>query len=125
MPEDNKDSTENMAEDRTNWAEDRTLLANERTFSSRMGFALGCLGVALGLQGVFSAVTPTWIAKSVATVFIVLAVYLAHFAHRSTKKMHDRLHAHHAEPAGSSELAVVTWLVTLGAVGIALVLWIS
>ncbi len=125
MPQDNKDTTENMAEDRTNWAEDRTLLANERTFSSRMGFALGCLGVALGLQGVFSAVTPTWIAKSVATVFIILAIYLAHFAYHSTKKMHQRLHAHHAEPAGVPELFIITWLITIGSLGIAVVLWIS
>lgn len=125
MPENNKDSTENMAEDRTNWAEDRTLLANERTFSSRMGFALGSLGVALGLQGVFSAVTPTWIAKSVAIIFIALAIYIAHFAYRSTRKMHDRLHAHNAEPAGKPELLIVTWLVTFGALGIAIVLWIS
>lgn len=122
MGESDKD---NMAEDRTDWAEDRTLLANERTFSSRMGFALGSLGVALGLQGVFSAVSPTWIAKSAATLFIVLAIYVAVFTYRKAARMYARLDSHSADPARTREMRIVTALTCGGAVGIAIVLWIS
>lgn len=119
------DDKNDLAETRTDWAEDRTLLANERTFSNRMGFALGALGVALGLQGVFSAVDPTWIAKTAATVFIALAIYVAVFTYLKAVEMNQRLDSHDANPTRTREMRIVTGLTCTGAIGIAIVLWIS
>jgi len=117
--------TNDMAKERTQWAEDRTILSNERTFSSRMGFALGCLGVALGLQGVFSEVEPTWLAKLAATIFVLLAFYIALVSYRSTKKMLVRLNSHSAEPSSGPELLVVTIFICIGSIATGAVLWIS
>lgn len=113
------------AQARTNWAEDRTLLANERTFSSRIGLVLGCLGLAIGLQGVFKAVEPTWIAKIVATLFVIVAIFVALASFRNSKKMLDRLNSHSAEPASSRGLLLVSSICATGSIGVLAIIWMS
>lgn len=122
---DDDEGTQDLAEERTDWAEDRTVLANERTFSSRMGFALGCLGLAVGLQGVFKAVEPTWVAKSVASIFVVIATFMALIAYVNCKKMLERLNSHCVEPVSYRGLRTITALMIIGAIGVAVVLWNS
>ena len=95
------DENEDMAKERTKWAEDRTLLANERTFSSWMGTGLGSLGLAVGLQAVFGAMEPTWAAKSTATVFVLVAIYLFLTALKNSRRTLKRLNSHSAEPVKS------------------------
>jgi putative membrane protein len=65
-----------LAEDRTNWAEDRTLMASERTFASWLRTALAAIGVGLGMQVVFDSFEPTWVAKLISSLFMVLAIGL-------------------------------------------------
>lgn len=125
MSENHKGSETEKSENRTRWAEDRTVLANERTFSSRMGFALGSLGVALGSQSVFKDVEPTWLAKLGASIFVILAVYVAILNYLSCEKMLKRLNSHSAEPSSRSDLKVVTALMCVGAAFTALVLWVA
>lgn len=50
-------------------------MANERTFSSWMGTGRYAIGVAIGLEAVFGAFEPTWAAKSVASLFLLIAIY--------------------------------------------------
>ncbi|MDQ2090517.1 DUF202 domain-containing protein [Marimonas arenosa] len=59
---------------RTRWSEDRTLMSSERTFSSWTGTALGCVGVALGLHAIFGELTPIWLPKAVASLFLVVGL---------------------------------------------------
>ena len=65
-----------LAESRTDWAEDRTILANERTFAGWMRTGMACVAVAIGLRAVFGEFEPTWVAKAVASVFIIAALYV-------------------------------------------------
>ena len=62
-----------LAEDRTNWAEDRTLMASERTFASWLRTALAAIGVGLGMQVVFDSFEPTWAAKLISSLNLILA----------------------------------------------------
>ena len=80
------------SESRTKWAEDRTILANERTFSSWMGTGLACVGVAIGLKAVFGDFDPTWVAKSVASMFLGIAIMIYWMAQRQACKTHARLY---------------------------------
>jgi putative membrane protein len=67
-------SKNDLAQDRTDWAEDRTVLANERTFAGWMRTGMASLAIAIGLQAVFGVTEPTWIAKSVASIFVILSI---------------------------------------------------
>ncbi|WP_262386605.1 hypothetical protein ROLI_029970 [Roseobacter fucihabitans] len=69
-------SSNEMADTRTAWAEDRTMLANERTFAGWMRTGMACVALALGLKAVFKDTDYPLIAKSVAEVFIVVAILI-------------------------------------------------
>ena len=82
-----QDRTE-LAENRTDLAEDRTLLANERTFSGWARTAMASIGVGLGFNALFKAVHPTWFAKGIASVFILLGIFLIVAAERRAQRPH-------------------------------------
>ncbi len=120
----NKDDDNNdLAHERTKWAEDRTLLASERTFSSWMGTGLGSLGLAVGMQAVFGAMEPTWVAKSAATIFVLIAVMLFVSALRNAQETLKRLNSSSAEPISSNNLSIIAYSLTVGALGACIVLW--
>ena len=121
-----KKDTENnhLAQERTKWAEDRTLLASERTFSSWMGTGLGSLGLAVGMQAVFGAMQPTWIAKSAATIFVLIAIFLFWTALNNAQQTLQRLNSNSAEPVSGRNLAIIAYLLSAGAMGAGIVLWL-
>ena len=113
-----------LAKERTEWAEDRTLLASERTFSSWMGTGLGSLGLAVGMQAVFGAMEPTWIAKVAATIFVIVALYMFLTALSNAKNTLNRLNANSAEPVSGNKLAIIAYLMSLGGIGVGVILWL-
>lgn len=78
-----------LAVERTDMAEDRTLLANERTFAGWSRTALACIGVGLGFQAIFRSVEPTWVAKLIATMMILLGVYIIWMAERRATRLRN------------------------------------
>jgi len=119
----NKDK-QKLAEDRTDWAEDRTVLANERTFASWMGTGLGSIGIAIALQAVFGAFEPTWLAKTVATLFVGIAIVIFVAALRNSKSMIARLESHTAEPVSRSGIQLIASLMIAASVATAIILWL-
>ncbi len=112
-----------MAKDRTEWAEDRTVLANERTFSSWMGTGLGAIGVAIGLKAVFGAFEPTWVAKSVASVFLATAIVIFWAAREQACKTLARLSSRDAEPMPTRNFTRLASIMTFAALATGVVLW--
>jgi len=112
-----------LAEDRTDWAEDRTVMANERTYAGWMRTGMASAALGLGFQAIFKAVEPTWVAKSVATVFIAIGIIIFVIAHRKAVNVVERITAHHAEPLPPNRLHLITGLFVLGSVLLAAVLW--
>lgn len=111
------------AEDRTDWAEDRTLQANERTFAGWMRTGLGSLGVALGLKAVFGDFDPTWAAKAIASIFVVVALVMFWSAWKNACATHHRLDAHSANPLSRHHFGLIAAIMSLGAIGTAFILW--
>jgi putative membrane protein len=72
-------------------AEDRTSMANERTFSSWMGTGLGVIGVAIGMKAVFGAFKPTWAAKAIASISLIIAILTFYEACQQACKTVNRL----------------------------------
>ena len=111
------------AETRTDWAEDRTLLANERTFAGWMRTGLGSVGVALGLKAVFGAFDPTWAAKLIASVFIVVALVMFWSAERNARATYDRLCGHDAKAQSPGHFRLIAAIMAIGALGAGAILW--
>lgn len=117
-----QEEKQSLAEDRTEWAEDRTVLANERTFAGWMRTGLGSLGMAVALQAVFGATEPTWIAKTAALIFVIIALIIFYLAWKTSSSMIERLEAHCAEPVSKNNMGKVTAAFSIGAVVVGLVL---
>ncbi|MEL7099824.1 MAG: DUF202 domain-containing protein [Pseudomonadota bacterium] len=112
-----------LAEDRTDWAEDRTVLAVERTFSSWVGLGLGGVGVALAMRAVFSTAEPTWVPKTFASAFLLIAIAIYWVARRQACRTYDRLSTHDTK---SQTPRTFTWLassLTVATLGVGGVLW--
>lgn len=118
MPDKNK-----MAENRTDWAEDRTILANERTFAGWMRTGMASLAVAIGLRAVFGAFEPTWLAKAVATIFVLVAIYIFWAAQESAKQTLERLHANEAHAQPERRMKTLALIFAFGSVCVGGVLW--
>ncbi|MBU2994229.1 DUF202 domain-containing protein [Octadecabacter sp. 1_MG-2023] len=111
------------SQDRTNMAEDRTAMANERTYSSWMGTGLGAIGVAIGMKAVFGAFEPTWAAKAVASIFLLVAVLIFWAARRNACKTLSRLQENDFEATSSTTFTILAAIMTLAAIGTGAILW--
>ncbi|NSX53710.1 YidH family protein [Parasulfitobacter algicola] len=118
-----KDSNE-MAKERTDWAEDRTLLANERTFAGWMRTGMACVALALGLRAVFGDFEPTWIAKSVATIFIFAAVAIFWSARHKSCQANERFTSHDVKAQTRSRMTILASILTVGALATGVILWL-
>ncbi|KIN74031.1 DUF202 domain-containing protein [Sulfitobacter guttiformis] len=112
-----------LAEDRTNWAEDRTILANERTFAGWMRTGMASLAVAIGLKAVFGEFDPTWAAKSVATIFVIAAIYIFWAAHDTATKTLERLEDHHANAQSNARMKVLALVFSGASFAVGVILW--
>lgn len=111
------------AEDRTDWAEDRTILANERTFAGWMRTGMAAVAVAIGLKAVFGDFDPTWAAKAVASVFILVALLIFWTAQRSAHGTHGRLDDHTAKPQSRDNFTLIAAIMAIGSIATGAVLW--
>lgn len=118
----NSEQKQSLAEERTDWAEDRTVLANERTFAGWMRTGLGSLGMAVALQAVFGATEPTWLAKTAALIFVIIALIIFYFAWKTSASMIERLEAHSAEPVSKNNMGKVSSLFSIGSIVVGIVL---
>ena len=109
---------------RTDWAEDRTLMAAERTFNSALGTSLGCIGVAIGLHAVFGTADPVWLPKSVATMFLAIALLLIWTARARAVHTRRRLHQHVAETEPPTAITAIALSVSLGILATGAILWL-
>lgn len=113
-----------LAQERTDWAEDRTALANERTFAAWMRTSMASIGVAIGLKAVFSGGETDWLAKAVATAFLIAAAYIVVAARRQAIATHRRIHGHDAATQPNRSIHLISVIILAGAVSTAVILWI-
>ncbi|KAA9005266.1 YidH family protein [Histidinibacterium aquaticum] len=114
---------DDMARDRTDWAEDRTILANERTFAGWMRTGMTSLVVALGSSALFAETEPAWIAKTVASVFVLVAITVFAAGLIESRRAQLRIKSHVTAPQPAKRLTFVAVILTLGAMGIGVIIW--
>ena len=126
--DDPKDSTQDKstawAELRTDLAEDRNIMAMERTFAGWMRTAFAAIGIGLGFRAVFGEFQPPWLAKAIATMFIVGGAWLAITAERRAFKTLQRLDPHKFEAISPPNFKVMAYAVATGAAVLTAGLWL-
>ena len=117
------DESEKLAEARTDLSEDRTVLANERTFASwfRTGFASAAIG--LGFHALFEKMEPWWTPRLIASLFLILAIFIFVVADRQACKVLDRLSVHEVKPFRNRYLRLLSVIASIGTMALLLAMW--
>jgi len=113
-----------LSEQRTDLAEDRTVLANERTFASwfRTGFASVAIG--LGFQALFVQMQPGWVPRAIATIFLVLGMFLFVAAERRACQVLRRLSPHQVKAFNHKRLQLMTGVASAGVIALIAAMWV-
>lgn len=124
MSEDPQQDKTGLARKRTDYAEDRTVLANERTFASwfRTGFA--SVGIGLGFQALFLKMEPSWVPRAIATLFLLLGIFLFVAAERRACEVLSRLNAHSVEAFENGNLRLMTIIASTGVAALIAAMWL-
>ncbi len=124
-PNNHSDASSNeLAEERTDLAEDRNIMAMERTFAGWMRTAFAAIGIGLAFRAVFGEFDPPYLARVIATAFILLGAVVAYTAERRACLTFDRLSAHQMHAPKITSIRWMGWGVTAGAVLLAAALWV-
>lgn len=116
-------SKSDLAEARTDLAEDRTVLAHERSFAGWLRTGMACVALGLGFHALFDAIEPTWVAKAIATAFLLIAVVVFVSAERRASRIHERLDAHRVAELKPIRIRVLSWSLVLATVALAAAIW--
>lgn len=109
-----------LADERTGLAEDRTILANERTFAGWARTSFAAIGIGLGFNALFKAIEPEWIPKAIATIFLLIGIFVIVAAERRACAVSARLDTHQIttfKPVNLRVLAISISLATLALIG--------
>ena len=112
-----------LAEDRTEWAEDRTIMANERTFAGWMRTGLAAVGIGLGFNALFGKLEPLWVPKAIATLFMVIGIFIFWTAQRNGCAVQTRLDSHHATPVKPNNMRLISGLMASGGIALIVAIW--
>jgi putative membrane protein len=115
---------QHLALDRTDLAEDRTVLANERTFASWCRTALGSVGIGLAFHALFLRMEPNWVPRGIATIFLVIGIYLFISAERRACLVLHRLSAHRVTPTRDHGMKVIAYASSLAVLALIGALWL-
>lgn len=117
-----EDRTEKASE-RNDLAEDRTLLANERTFAGWCRTAFAAVGLGLGFHAIFKSTEPAWIAKSVATLFILIGVWTIWQARSRAAELLRKQSGNRVNPADARSFLIMAIVVSLGSATLLTAIW--
>lgn len=122
--EDRGESRSELAEDRTDLAEDRTVMANERTFAGWARTAMAAIGIGLAFNALFNAMEPAWAPKAIATIFILLAIFLVIMAERRAGAVAARLDSHAGRDLSKMNLRIIAIGIGFGAACLIAGIWL-
>lgn len=113
-----------LAEARTKMAEDRTIMAVERTFAGWIRTAFGAIAIGLGFRALFGELEPTWLAKAIATLFILMSIWMSVGAANRACDSLGKMHEHAFDGLRQRQLRWIAYAVAAGAALLVLGLWV-
>ena len=99
-------------------------MANERTFAGWMRTGMAAVGIGLGFNALFGKLEPAWVPRAIATIFILMGVFIFLAAQRSGCAVNERLSAHQAEPLKGMKLRLVAAMLSLGGLALVAAIWL-
>ncbi|TKD49955.1 YidH family protein [Sphingomonas baiyangensis] len=122
--DDDEDRSRNgLAQDRTDLAEDRTSLANERTFSGWARTGLAAVGIGVGFHALMRELEPVWLPKSIATLFVLLGIFVVVMAERRACAINERLSSHNVQSLPPLNMRVIAIAVVIAAFAMIAGIW--
>lgn len=118
------DASTRLAENRTDWAEDRTIMALERTFAGWMRTSFAAIAIGIGFRALFGEFDPPWLAKAIATGFLMLAILFALGAERRACRAFDRLTSHAVDAPKLPNIKLIAYSISVGAVLLIVAFWV-
>lgn len=119
----NGEKRRELARDRTDLAEDRTILAHERSFAGWVRTGLAAVGIGLGFNALFRELEPEWVPKAIASVFLLVAVYVFLSAEQRARRMLGQLDAHSVIALKPMRIRLLSWLLSLATLGLIATIW--
>ena len=113
------------ASSRTHLAEDRTIMAVERTFAGWMRTAFAAIGIGIAFRALFGELDPPWLARVIATMFMVLAAMFAIGAERRACRALTRMNPHEVDSPDMPRLKWIAYAVAAGAIILAIAIWLA
>ena len=117
------DKTE-LAHVRTDFAEDRTVLANERTFAGWLRTGYAGIGIGLAFNALFARLEPPWVAKLIATGFLLIAVMIFIAAERRACAVFARLDTHKVKSVNVTSVRAVSIASVLATLALVAAIWL-
>ena len=114
-----------LAENRTDLAEDRTVLAHERSFAGWVRTGMVAVGIGLGFSALFRTMEPAWLPKSIATTFLIVAMFIFVSAERRARTLIDRLEPHKVSSLKPMRIRILSAALVGAAVVLAATIWIA
>ncbi|MEO0461779.1 MAG: DUF202 domain-containing protein [Pseudomonadota bacterium] len=111
------------SETRTDLAEDRTILANERTFAGWMRTGLAAVGIGLAFNAVFNKIEPAWIARAIASLFVLVGIMIFYIAQRKSCRVVERMNSHEIQPIETINVQMIAGLMALASASLLLAIW--
>lgn len=113
-----------LARERTYFAEDRTVLANERTFAGWLRTGYAGIGIGLAFNALFGRVEPGWIAKLIATGFLLIAVIIFIGAERRSCAVFARLETHKVQSVKMTNIRVLAYSSIAATLALIAAIWL-
>lgn len=117
------DERNHLAEARTDLAEDRTILANERTFAGWMRTGMAAVGIGLGFNALFQTLEPPWVPKAIATLILLIGVFIFWIAEDRACAVMSRMHAHEIKKMKLINLRLISWALILATLALIGAVW--
>lgn len=112
-----------LAESRTDLAEGRTVLANERTFAGWVRTGLASIGIGIGFNALFGKLEPGWMARGIASLFILTGIGIFYLAQRNSRRVLSRLKSQEIGSRSARELVMIALATSIGGVLLLVGIW--
>ncbi|HET9428256.1 MAG TPA: DUF202 domain-containing protein [Allosphingosinicella sp.] len=98
-------------------------MANERTFAGWMRTSLAAVAIGIGFNALFPTMEPNWVPKTIATVFLVIGIFVILSAERRACAVAQRLKPHEVKTFQNMNLRLVAWSISLATLALIAALW--
>jgi putative membrane protein len=115
---------EELAKDRTDLAEDRTVLAHERSYAGWVRTGMASVGIGLGFNALFETLSPAWVAKTIASAFLVIASFIFLSAERRACRILGNLDPHNVAAIKPIRIRLLSWALIAATLALGLAMWL-